>query len=92
MRFGVTPTSNTFTSSETGVFECEGTLFIGDDPWGTQLMSIESSRFGGSGDRIAQGSPSEAMTSDTDFNIEALVENASDSILVSAIEVWVDGI
>lgn len=92
-RFGSAPLATiTFTAAETGVYEVEGYLFVGDDPIGTQYLFIKGIHHFGTTTRLANSTPTEAMTSDTVFNLEALVENAADSILVSSYEVWIDGL
>jgi len=90
-RFGSTPLSVTFTSSETGLFVLEGRLMLNTNPVGSQLQILEATR-SGAAMRIASGTTSEAMTADTVFNIEALVENVADSIFISAYEIYVDGL
>lgn len=92
MRFGSTQNNVTFTSSETGVFECEGQILINTNPIGNQLQIIKASRNGGTSIRMNINGPSETLISDTNFNIEALVENSTDSIFINAFEVWVDGL
>lgn len=90
-RFGSTPLSVTFTSSETGLFVLEGRLMLNTNPVGSQLQILEATR-SGAAMRIASGTTSEAMIADTVFNIEALVENVADSIFISAYEIYVDGL
>lgn len=92
MRFGATQNNVTFTSSETGIFECEGQVLINTNPIGNQLQIIKASRNGGASIRMNINEPLETLVSDTNFNIEALVENANDSIFINAFEVWVDGL
>lgn len=92
-RFGsASPATITFTAAETGVYEVEGYLFVGDDPIGTQYLFIKGMHQFGTTTRLANITPTEAMTSNTVFNMEALVENAADSILVSSYECWIDGV
>lgn len=92
LRFGPTPCSVTFTTTETGIFEAEGKVFVGNNPVGTQLLTVRAARNGGTGTRLANATSSEALTSDTNLNIEALVQFASDDITVAGLELWVDGI
>ncbi len=90
-RFGATPNNITFLAAETGDFEVEGFILIGDNPQGTQLQRITGFNHLGN-PRTSSVTSNEAMTADTNFNIEALVENAADNIFIESIEVYVDGI
>lgn len=91
MRFGSTQTNVTFTATETGAFEAEGYVLIGTDPIGTQSTFFKGFCHD-QNPRAAVGTTSEAMTSDTNFRVEALVENIADSITINGLEVYVDGL
>jgi hypothetical protein len=92
-RFGAAlPPSVTFTSTETGKFEVEGHVLIGTDPIGSQHLFIKGARHLGTSTRFSQVTASEAMTANTTFNIEAVVQNPADTITIEAYEVWVDGL
>lgn len=92
-RFGsASPAIITFTDTETGKFEIEGHVQIGTNPIGSQYLFIRGVRHLGTTARLAQITATEAMTSDTTFNLEAVVENSADTITVEAYEVWVDGL
>lgn len=90
-RFGATQNNITFLDSETGAFVAEGTVMIGDDPQGTQLQTLSGHNHLGN-NRAAINTASEAMTSDTDYNVEVLVEDAADSVLINGLEIYVDGV
>lgn len=84
------PPSITFTNTDTGKFEAEGHVLIGTS--GSQHVFIRGYRHLGEVTRVGQETASEALTSDTAFNLEALVENAADTITIEAYEFWVDGL
>ena len=92
-RFGsASPANITFSTTETGKFEIEGHVQIGTNPIGSQYLFIRGVSHLGTSVRLAQITAAEAMTSDTTFNLEAVVENSADTITVEAYEVWVDGL
>ena len=91
MRFGSTQTNVTFTATETGAFEAEGYVLIGTNPIGTQSTFFKGLCHD-NGVRATVGTTSEVMTSDTNFRVEALVQNVADSITINGLEVYVDGL
>jgi hypothetical protein len=89
VRFGGTQNNITFISSELGYFRCQAEVLINTSS-NTHSQSIN----GGcsTSQRYNYNEPIVDLSSDADFNIEALVENASDSIIVKYLEVFIDGL
>lgn len=88
IRLGSTNVSNTFTATEEGAFVFSGEVVFAD--LGRQFITAESKRHLGTSIRIAHGAPAEALTANTNFNVEALVEFNTSSIVIDYLEIaWV---
>ena len=87
---GNSPVGAVFTASESGVFFMEGTLLLGDPD--EQVVHIVASRHQGTGNRQDLATFTEALTSDTSFKLEALVDDAADTITINGYELYTSGV
>lgn len=88
-RFGSTPVTVTFGSTETGKFEFEGHVLVTPSD---QHLFARGLRHLATNVRLDHVRATEALTSDTTFNLEGLVENAADTLTITEFEVFVDGL
>lgn len=85
VRLGTGNVKATFSASEAGIFEAESTIFFTDVA--TQLATLSTERHLATNIRRASTQMTNAMTSNTNLTLEALVSVATDTIRIDAIDV-----
>jgi hypothetical protein len=78
-----------FVAAETGVFEAEGTVFFTGTT--AQQLFIKGIRNGGTDTKLTRTTSTLFLTTDTDFTLNAAVDDIADSIVIDLYEVGLSG-
>lgn len=88
-RFGTSMVGLTFTATETGVFAADFILYFTGPA--TQQMLIQGYRHLGTSTRLSRAAATNAMTADTNLQVEAVVGSVADSVTIHSIDVYSGG-